>query len=816
MKLVKVLATAILALALLLSLGSLVFADQGQPPTPTPSPSVSPPPPDASPSPATQESLPGSSAQPALVPLADCAKGADRVKDESELFEKLQKEDFRGPLAAAQNCIDVSSVLTADEKVKFKRLLESEKAAAEDKSGPHPAEYDRFVRHVLWATSGLKTTDNWLAPAPTQQAHNPPTRAETYAAETYSIHFNPASNDPGVFAAHLAQLPMNSVVDATMQAISLSGSLAARVLEWSFTLDLPAGVDQPLNTVVKSLHREIFLALAPIFIVLVAIYGFWQALVRHRGTVLLASVAWVLVVAVMEGLFVAAPAQSLHAANEFSTGVAAKVLAVGAKSGGSPNEAVVGTEQAAAIRFYLDDWWTQNVYLPWTQIEFGSQNPTSKDGRHWLGTEVLMSQRLTGKSDKFESDGKFGAYRNADFQDQPQGLKDYWNGDMSGNRLSKTVLALVTVLLGLLFFVIMGGAEIVTLVGLVAAWLATPIMGLLALHPGRGRQIFFGWLQMVVGLLFLRVAYTTVFALLMVINSLAGKLFGSDAVGLTLAFQAVAVFLALKYRQRIFGPLLSMGSSLLPAAAGAGAGAGAAAGAGAREEDHVGSPTGEMVAHGRQIKGMAQRTLAQGGGEEAGSATSTGGAPVWNATEAAGGMEAGGEGALVGGGEAGAAAAGGEAAAAGGEAAAAGGGAALGTAGLVAAPLVVGAAAIGGAAFGAYRVAKPGYDDARMAAGLGQSGDWSGPSWTQLPEDADAGERPDSVWSTPPQPTAPSDATSAPTAPIPQPSSDATTAPPDPAVPDPKVWVKQEGAWVMKEGASPSADAAAPAWMQLD
>lgn len=368
-----------------------------------------------------------------------------------------------------------------------------------------------------------------LIPRPPIEHGNQPFLFERFSPYDYTnVHVDPvgmAQSALGIFLGLTdpTQLAMNISLNAAasfaMGALILTGVLTTRLLAWSLRVDLLAGADGPLNAVVAGLARDLYQPFVPLLLTLVAGWLVWTWLLRRRTMRGVVGIGWVFLAMALSAIYFAAPSQVLDQGSAFTSGISRMVLGtVGAADTtlhrGDPTVAQ-GPADEAELRLFGDRYWNNYVYTPWTVVQFGRVDPKN-ESRQPLGVELL--KKYGDQSNSFDQD----------LQQQPQPVRDWYDGAKGGDRL---VIALAALLVGLaagFTFLAAAVLRLASSVLFLALLMTLPCFLLMALHPTIGRKLLVRWLELAVGALWRQVIYSLLLAVMVV---LVGVISAASAAG---------------------------------------------------------------------------------------------------------------------------------------------------------------------------------------------------------------------------------------------------------------------------------------------
>src|SRR5207302_5716875 len=168
------------------------------------------------------------------------------------------------------------------------------------------------------------------------------------------------------------------------------------------------------------------------------------------------------------------------------------------------------------------------------------------ESRQPLGVELL--KKYADQSNSFDHD----------LQQQPQEVRNWYDGAKGGDRL---VIALAALLVGLAAGLVFLAAAVLRLacsVLFLALLMTLPVFLLMALHPTIGRKLLVRWLEVAVGALWRQVIYSLFLAVMVVVVGVISAAASVGGWGVVTLCQLAALAAILIFRKpllAIFGQL---------------------------------------------------------------------------------------------------------------------------------------------------------------------------------------------------------------------------------------------------------------------
>jgi hypothetical protein len=511
--------------------------------------------------------------------------------------------------------------------------------------------------------------------------------SERYSTSDYLPLGDPGGSDnsPGLLHPdEWLSAALNGLAGSLMAMVLLVGLAAGALVKLAFTMDLPGqhAVGSSIDAVVGAMTKQIYDVALPVVLLLVGAWLLWVMILRRRASQGFEGIAWVVLAMAVSAVYFSSPSTVMSGVDDFASTFSMVML--GATSGADPsmsgqtrpNDPTLraGDAGSAELRLFSDRFWHNFVYVPWTTAQFGQADPAGSNGTS-LGEELLQKQ--SGQNSNFDND--LGNNKDA---------HDWYTGKEGLNRLVIAGLALVVVVLAAVLFVIIAGAVLVAQVGLLLLMMVAPLFFIVGIHPS-GRRLFIRWLELVAGVLAVRLLYAALLGVLIVLSGVVTQAADQVSWLLGAVLQVALIVAILIYRKPFMAIFAQVGTPKgVMSHIGGSKAAEAASGAVSRAQGWIG----------RQAMGSPVPSAESAASSAASSTMATGRTAAMTATKTA--ATTGGQAAVAGGTEAAAAAAGGTGAAASSGAVAAGGAATGGA--LIAAYVALegGKKAIGGIAKG--------------------------------------------------------------------------------------------------------------------
>ncbi len=352
-----------------------------------------------------------------------------------------------------------------------------------------------------------------LVQPPPIQGQSQPLLFEQYGPLDYSG----LTTSVGVGDLNVINDEGNGEAMAEATGMYLLGIVSARIVEWCFSLNLVSDLGPTINQFSVGLENGLYGSYHPLLLVLAAIVVGWTLLVMRKFLGGVVGILWAALTITLAAQLFVSPASLLAAADQFATGATnAVVVGVAQEDPGAPPGSYeqAGGDANYEVRLLANRLWMVSVYDPWTMIEFGTVDPTVKNGDH-LGIQLLR-----------KNDGLSNSY-DQDIQAAPQWIQQWAQGNWG---VPRAMFGLFLVALGgiLLVFTLLIALTVIvgTLTAIVLGCLTVPVW-LLAPIPGFGQRLVVSWFGGIVAGLAVSTAGALYLVLVLVLLGAVQQLEGS-------------------------------------------------------------------------------------------------------------------------------------------------------------------------------------------------------------------------------------------------------------------------------------------------
>jgi hypothetical protein len=423
------------------------------------------------------------------------------------------------------------------------------------------------------------------------------------------------------------------------------------VMGWAVTTDLIStflvGEGAPVPMLIKSLQDSLYVTyLIPIILLSAAWLG-WRGIVKGRGRDAIQGTIWMVGSGIVATLFFVFPTSIATYLNDAVTTVGTTVIgATTGITGPASNTDMCYLPDGApdrGTRMVQCSLWKTFAYQPWASAQFGSlalKDPVVVGGNEVASTfrdskslPLVMLDLKTVNHDQIVTGNRGESKREAQWaavvtkmttMDDPDVAAAWPNftGSNTGGRLSIEIVNLVGMLLSAIPSVFLSLTLIFQQIAFVFLLILAPLFLTIGIHPGAGRRIALGWLEMVLGTAVKRlITYVLLAVMLAMIAAVtASTAGGAGGILVQIILMAAVSFGVLSYRKKIIdqfstvslgGQSLSTGegSQLLRQAGGVLTGA-VAGGIGAKLDDD--NPDGGVKG---AVKGAWQGRRGMSGGQ---------------------------------------------------------------------------------------------------------------------------------------------------------------------------------------------------------
>lgn len=347
------------------------------------------------------------------------------------------------------------------------------------------------------------------------------------------------------------------------------GELALSVVGWAMNINFSetflTGDGAPIPLIINGIYDKLYVEfLSPLFL-LGAAYIAWQGMIKRRASVAIQGTAWMVLSAAMAVIFFSFPVQIAKTIDDSVTFAGTTIVdaATGITQPGKGTLCTLadGVEQRGQRTAQCAMWQTF-IYTPWAAAQFGeaakikasgqsisfrnltdpplpllyldarvvNKNTVAKIQDPWIRANKdlpsdkqapapIISTKITDNSQK-----KWDSFVSVMISDAAISGRNNFSGSDSGARFQVALTNFFGIIIGILPVAFLSITLIFQQVMFLILLVFAPIMFLVGIHPGIGRRMFLGWVEMVAGTALKRViSYAAIAVLLAVIGAVTSS-----------------------------------------------------------------------------------------------------------------------------------------------------------------------------------------------------------------------------------------------------------------------------------------------------
>lgn len=191
--------------------------------------------------------------------------------------------------------------------------------------------------------------------------------------------------------------------------------------------------------------------------------------------------------------------------------------------------------EGAAIDNSADVFQSQSV----SQLELRKWHDEAA-GEHWEGTNHYVDEVKPKKNEQYEQ-------ARSDVETYYPAIYPMFAGDHSGERASVAFMTLAGNILVASVVIVLSIALMVAKFAFLVALVISPFIGILGIHPGWGRGIFFRWVEITLGLLLKQIFFTFLVSLYV---GVSGAVMSAGDIGGGIIIMIVFLLTLLVYRRQ--------------------------------------------------------------------------------------------------------------------------------------------------------------------------------------------------------------------------------------------------------------------------
>lgn len=374
------------------------------------------------------------------------------------------------------------------------------------------------------------------------------------------------------------------------------GEIALSVVGWAMNINFSetflTGDGAPIPLIINGIYDKLYLEfLTPLFLLGAAYIG-WQGMVKRRGSVAIQGTAWMLFSATAAIIFFSFPVQIAKTVDDsvtfFGTTIVDAATGITQPGQGTLCTLADGAEQRGQ-RIAQCAMWQTFIYTPWAAAQFGEASKVKADGQSitfrnmsnpplpllFLDARVVNKDQVSKvqapwirenkglPADKqkpaptidtqvnAEAQKKWDAFATVMKSDAAVAGWNNFSGSDSSARFSVALTNFIGIVIGIIPVAFLSVTLIFQQVMFLILLVFAPIMFLAGIHPGLGRRMFLGWVEMVAGTALKRlISYAAIAVLLAVIGAVTAS--AAEGGFFTQVFLVAAAGIGvLAYRKRI-------------------------------------------------------------------------------------------------------------------------------------------------------------------------------------------------------------------------------------------------------------------------
>lgn len=351
-----------------------------------------------------------------------------------------------------------------------------------------------------------------------------------------------------------------SIIPQTLLQISqLVSDTTLTVLSWALTASPMKSFIATISSLLTAMRDTLFLTWLIPLIMIGALWGAWQAIVKKRTSTALQGIAWTLIAGSVTVWFLANPAFIVRNVDGAVSSLATTIAGSATDAAGQNLQGMCTLPAGSpdkGLRQVQCGFWETFVYTPWARAQFGDGatviltpeangvKPLSIPGTKvqgylpllWLDALIYNHDEAVARelmkplgvtsdyyprtvTDEQDRKAKFAALITA-IEAAPEGspLQSAWapiTGEARGNSTSAAFFGLLASLVGSVPILVIALSYVAMEIGFVFLILVAPLFLTLGIHPGFGRKIALGWLEMVISNLIKRLALAMILSVLL-------------------------------------------------------------------------------------------------------------------------------------------------------------------------------------------------------------------------------------------------------------------------------------------------------------
>lgn len=335
------------------------------------------------------------------------------------------------------------------------------------------------------------------------------------------------------------------------------GEVGLTIFGWAMSVDAIEPFLGSIDSVVKALRDALFLEYMTPILMLGALWMAWVGLVKKRSTEAIQGVAWMVGASAAAIFFLNQPAALAKGINFVVTSVSERIVNTTLDSvSGVPGTNLCGSGgDGKAWRTAQCQIWQTYMFAPWvagtlgpvansdikvegewdgtsTAVKIPGKNETTNIALVYLDSQtfnhdqtIRVVANITGAADTLGPDGDMIVKKTAQWHavydainegDAYAARSSFTGSDWTG-RLGIAFINIIAMAVGAFPILFLAFSLVVMQLGFVLLLLASPLFLTLGIHPGFGRRITLGWVEMLLSLSIKRIGTSVMLAILLAI-----------------------------------------------------------------------------------------------------------------------------------------------------------------------------------------------------------------------------------------------------------------------------------------------------------
>lgn len=401
--------------------------------------------------------------------------------------------------------------------------------------------------------------------------------------------------DLGAQCPPFAALAGNQIANLVNQFGQVIGEIGLTIFGWAMSIDAISPFLGSIDAVLKSLKDALFLQYLTPIVLLGALWMMWVGLVKRRSSEAVQGAVWMIGASAAALAFLSNPGWFAGWANDKVTTVSTEIVnaAINTTAGVQGTDLCGIGNSKASWRVSQCQIWETFMLSPWaagtfgplaganlqvagdwdgnsTAVEIPGKNPTLSmnlvylDSQTYNHDQVIQSLYGLGVGlwpDLIKPDGPVTKTKIAQWhvvydavnEGDAYAARGAFTGTDWGSRLSIAFVNIIAMFTGAIPILFLAFTLVIMQLGTVFLIIASPLFLTIGIHPGFGRRIALGWLEMLMSLTIKRIGTAALLAVLLAVFQ--AILRSTDSwIAQTMLISAASIGM-LVYRKRILDQL---------------------------------------------------------------------------------------------------------------------------------------------------------------------------------------------------------------------------------------------------------------------